>query len=662
MPQGVDPNDIYHNGYWYSRNGTGGPVSYIADPITGIVSLLASSSALKTSAFGAKIYKSSLGPVAMLSATGATCAVGISGNIAALSNAGVPWVYNGITKVWTSYAAISGIITSIRTMFVDSRGYIHLTPNGGGKVYRSIDGGQTYASTYTWAFAVEDTMSFTEDDQGTLWTHSYSYPTKSVELIKSTDGGATWTEVSSIVRALVLGVDAGSLQTLINRHIHCVHWDKYRGWLFISHGDAGSMSPLLVSTDRGASFQAWGSFSIKNNIAASRQCTVILTDANAIYYRADVGISVNDSNDDFGIYRAAHKAGSSINSLLLTAPVKVWSDVFSATSGRSIEGWSSMGGVTSDGIIWFNTNSALNYSGKIIAASDGLNWSEIYVTTAATGGQFGSVSASRAYASEYYSVTNKMFYGTSNDETIFGFSIVPEQNTPLTYSSLSYQWQPTASQVSKLYTDYETLPTPTSSGTDTGNAIDLANTVGPATYGVFSGAKCAKFTFTGTGSYSSNQWNNLLSGNSIGSELIIESRVFIEAASLSNNLVLCGFIGGSASIYIGCNASRQLRITNAGITNWSSVVSSQKETLMPLNKWFWLRAIVKTNATAGEVTVLIDGQIAFRSTGLKTVGDDLYQVNVGPAISAWTGNVWMDNTAAWVIPAASVPSKIEAGV
>lgn len=39
MPQGVDPNDIYHNGYWYSRNGTGGPATFATNSITGEVNL-----------------------------------------------------------------------------------------------------------------------------------------------------------------------------------------------------------------------------------------------------------------------------------------------------------------------------------------------------------------------------------------------------------------------------------------------------------------------------------------------------------------------------------------------------------------------------------------------------------------------------------------------
>jgi hypothetical protein len=36
MTQGVSPNDIYHNGAWYSRSGGGGPATYVmsADGVT----------------------------------------------------------------------------------------------------------------------------------------------------------------------------------------------------------------------------------------------------------------------------------------------------------------------------------------------------------------------------------------------------------------------------------------------------------------------------------------------------------------------------------------------------------------------------------------------------------------------------------------------------
>jgi hypothetical protein len=611
----------------------------------------------------AKIYKSSLGPISALSTTGASCAVGFGGNIAALSNAGVPWVYNGTAKTWTKYAAVSGISSAVRAMFVCSRGFIHLCPQGGGKVYRSTDGGQSYSPTYTWTYATEDTLTFTEDDAGTLWTFAYAYPTKSVQLIKSTDGGATWTEVSSTVRVSVNGVDAGTLQATINRHIHDVYWCKYRNLLFITHGDAGSRSPVYVSADRGASFQAWGSLTLSNNSAGSKQPTVLFTDEKAIYYRADVGLSSIDSADDLGIYRAAHSPASGISALLATAPVKVWTEAFHPTSGRSRDGWSSNGGRTQDGLLWFSTNQALNYSGNVIASVDGVNWSVIYSTIAATGGAVGNFAASRASVSEYYTgAKDKLSYGSASDESICAFAVIPGKSTPYTYALASPQWLPTSLEVSRLYVDYETAPTPTSVGTDTGNAVDNANTTGPAGQGVFSLTKCARYLFTGTGSYSNSQWNNLLNGYAVGSELIIESRVYIEAASLSGNLVIFTFGGGTGSLYIGCNSTRQVRLTNAGITEWAGLVSSSKETLIPLNKWFWLRAIVKTGTTNGQVTVLIDGQVAFRAVGLRTVGSDLFQVNAGAAISAWTGTLWLDQTSASVIPAAVAPVRVDASV
>ena len=84
-------------------------VKAASDPLTRGISLQAGAIPLKATAFGASLYKSSLGPISMLSAPPASCAVGFGGNIAALTSAGVPWVYNGAAKTWTSYGAVSGI-------------------------------------------------------------------------------------------------------------------------------------------------------------------------------------------------------------------------------------------------------------------------------------------------------------------------------------------------------------------------------------------------------------------------------------------------------------------------------------------------------------------------------------------------------------------------
>lgn len=45
MTQGVAPNDIFHNGFWYNRNGSGGPVSAETDPIVGGIGMVAGGAA-----------------------------------------------------------------------------------------------------------------------------------------------------------------------------------------------------------------------------------------------------------------------------------------------------------------------------------------------------------------------------------------------------------------------------------------------------------------------------------------------------------------------------------------------------------------------------------------------------------------------------------------
>lgn len=46
MAQGADPTDVYHNGAWYNRNGTGGPVSYDYDSNGNVVGLVSGSSTI----------------------------------------------------------------------------------------------------------------------------------------------------------------------------------------------------------------------------------------------------------------------------------------------------------------------------------------------------------------------------------------------------------------------------------------------------------------------------------------------------------------------------------------------------------------------------------------------------------------------------------------
>lgn len=53
MTQGVEPNDIFHNGVWYNRAGGGGVVTSEVDPVTGGISISANGGTYPVTIFGA---------------------------------------------------------------------------------------------------------------------------------------------------------------------------------------------------------------------------------------------------------------------------------------------------------------------------------------------------------------------------------------------------------------------------------------------------------------------------------------------------------------------------------------------------------------------------------------------------------------------------------
>lgn len=590
----------------------------------------------------AKAYLSSSGQIALASSKGVATAIGANGNLYCVTNAGLPMVFNGATKAWTTYGVIptppaGSFGSGARSMFMDSRGYIFMALGSKGCIYRSTDGGQTYANVHSFTYTDEDCMGFAEDNLGNLYAHAYGHATPSVQLLKSTDSGATWTEISATAHVFVGATDAGTVASKVSRHIHLVHWCKHRNLLFVSHGDSGSYSPILVSDDHGASFHAWGSFTTKNNTSATRQATAIVTDETAIYYVSDVGLSVGDYDADTGsIYRVQAAPSLSLSALLALAPVKVHSN-------NPLDGWSSNSGVTSEGYIWFTSNSALNYSGKLVASVDkGNTWEEVYVTPAATGGGYGAFAPSRASISDYFTgPRDDLKYGNTNTFDICGFRVVPYTAQITAYNDLVTQWASGPNHTNKLYVDFETLPTPNAVSTPTGGSYDLASTTR-----AFAGTKSGKFVFAGAGGVGMASFNNLLNGYAMGTELIVDARFYIEQASFPGNVSsFIDFVGPDV-ISIGCNMAGQVIASKCcSASSWSAVASLDAP-VVPLNQWFRLRVIVKKHDTAGEVTVFLNNVMALRVVGVPTLqnsASDLFSINVGMNPNGNpTGNLYVD--------------------
>lgn len=626
------------------------------DPVTGVITSYAKNAM-------AKAYLSSQGPIVAASAKGVATAIGANGNIYCVTNTGIPMVFNGAANAWATYGVIptppSGAFSGARSMFLDSRGYIFLAVGSGGALYRSIDGGQTYAIVKTLATTTDDCMGFTEDNLGNLYAHAY--PT-SIQLFKSTDGGATWAEIAATAHVFVGATDAGTVVSKVGRHIHGVHWCKYRNLLFVSHGDSGSYSPILVSDDHGASFHAWGSFTTKNNTSATRQATSIVTDETAIYYVSDVGPSNGDYAADTGsIFRVQAAPSLSLSALLALAPVRMHKN-------NPLDGWSSNGGITDEGYIWFSTNSALNYSGKLIASVDkGNTWEEIYVTPAATGGAYGSFVPSRGNISAYFTgVKDPLRYGTTNTLDIFGFRVVPYTARVTGYDDLVPQWQSGPNHTQKLYIDFETLPTPDATITPSGTgSVNMASTAK-----VFAGTKACAITFAGDAVQPNgtlNWWSTFGAAVPSGAEVAFEARMFLQFASLPVKCTLLTLAGHPNELYVAVNTALGVEIstccTAPGL--WGVANSAGLDATIPLNTWFRLRIVVKVHATAGEVTVMVDDRVAVRMVGLPT--DRLLAASGGgtyfgmsPASGTLTGTCYLDTLVAEQLN--TPPARVEASI
>lgn len=286
------------------------------------------------------LYQDSNGAMQWLHQTAVRgVAIGFGGKIYAISSQDRKChVYSA--GAWTiASAAIDAGSGIFNTLFADSRGYLFASwaansGSGGQKLYRSIDGGvnwTTVLSSSDMTDADDYAHSMTEDNLGYLYCTSYNTvdtPQGLKALFKSTDSGATWTNIYANISAV----------NNYPRHMHCVYWDKYRSALWVSGGD-GSPYAICVSTDHGATFTAWSN---------SFQATALLADADYFYFCADI-------SGDHSIYRAA---GTTVAAILASTPrnvLKIGSSQspvspFPGTDGTEFSWW---GAIDADGNIAF---------------------------------------------------------------------------------------------------------------------------------------------------------------------------------------------------------------------------------------------------------------------------------------------------------------------
>lgn len=608
----------------------------------------------------AKLETIPRGAVTWGSQTNLNRLVGWDGKLAGITSACVPHYFAAGT--WSIGTTLTGQTGNAEAaaMFVDSRGYVFVSVSAGGGIWRSTDGGATYTKVHSFTYTDEHALTFTEDDQGGLYSHGYNHATTSVQLLKSTDSGATWSSLTSAV-VTSAGQTGGTVATLVNRHIHCVYFCPWRRWLFVTHGDAGSKSPILVSTDYGATFSAWGRFDTADNPTGSKQAAAIVTDDAYVYMAYDVGASVNDAAANFNIMRAAHVYAASLATLLAVTPSQVF-DVEDYQGGVANTGFSIWADVNEYGCVMFtHGHTPIGGTGKglLIASEDrGDTW-DVLAETNGSGG-IRQYAVSMAKASLYLPTRDRVFYGNSSDSTTpFGFRVWPSTRRVFgTADGTINHWLTHDDEISKISSDFESA---SGLSTEAGgsNTVDTASTTR-----AFSATKSMKLTLVG-GSYCDGYKNSIFNDGDYaeGNEAIIESVIYIDAASITGNLVLQNF-GGTIVFAIGLEATtRYIRCSLGG--NGGVVKLGDASYAFPLSKWVRLRSVLRLHRTQGELTVSCDGVVVFRIVGIvSTVGDGTAAVRHASwaADSTQTMNVYHDDVYAGVLPAASVVERIESGM
>ena len=109
------------------------------------------------------------------------------------------------------------------TVFIDSHDRIFVSIPGTNRLYRSIDFGATFTEVSDSGAEQNDGfyIALTEDSAGNLYAASYSGSLPNPPLLKSTDGGASWTVV----------------RTFAAIHIHNVKFNPANGYLYVATGE-----------------------------------------------------------------------------------------------------------------------------------------------------------------------------------------------------------------------------------------------------------------------------------------------------------------------------------------------------------------------------------------------------------------------------------------
>ncbi|MDD2807206.1 MAG: hypothetical protein PHW95_01645, partial [Patescibacteria group bacterium] len=504
-----------------------------------------------------------------------------------------------------------GSTSSINSLFITSQGTLLASwPTG---VWYSTDNGDHWVKSLTYSQTDGRSMSYTEDDQGNLYTGQYSLvATGAAQLYKSADGGVTWSNISPTAFSTA-------------RHIHYVYWDQYRNKLFVAIGDAGQNN-VFVSDDHGATFSVWGS---------AEQTVAIVSDQQYIY-------GVRDTAGSRFIWRATDDG---IQTNVHDIP-------------QDSVGW--WGHRDADGNIIFAISRESNPQSMIIASSDhGDSWTT-YVDKP------GKYLDRFALPSSYYTNWDGFYYGGGNFltakwrlypanadfkisadgvdyvadgitrpwKTIAAFNAQPlQQSSSVSLLSSFSSNEPLIISTSQTTVDgaghtlaYAPQAPIFSSDFESGNPFtSLTQTNGTAQVvtGQVAHSGQASFVVRTTAPAAVAYGNQLVGPFNSGDTMWASGWVYVNSDIATGqffDLMRFWSSTGNGSIIVKLLDSKTLsmRLENVGRT-YSVLQSAEPAVQFPARQWVKLKLKVTVSDTTGTITLWQDDKMILHSVGLDTL-------------------------------------------
>jgi hypothetical protein len=230
------------------------------------------------------------------------------------------------------------------TVFVDSRDYIFVSASGTGGLFRSTDGGVSFAQVLKTNGTTNESfyVSMTEDNAGALYTVTYTSGRATPYLLKSLDGGTNWVRV-------------GNFSVF---HFHTIKFNPYNQYIYVITGEGNTpdAARILRSKDGGASW----SLVVKRNDNVGTVYLAMTFSGNYVYIGQDYPNRVctiqrfydDGSNNQFD------------TQTVYSPPNDGYMPFISATN-------------IGDSLVFANCAENVNGVSRVVASSDGVNWTVI---------------------------------------------------------------------------------------------------------------------------------------------------------------------------------------------------------------------------------------------------------------------------------------------